>query len=167
VTYPLGQVAGIRPATKADGAAMRMLIEHDLGVLPYAEIPAYYLRLAFDGRASESRAIVAERGTEFVGLALFGEVAGAVGTGRIHFIAVAAAARRNAIGAGLCETAVEDLRAHGARLVLAEVPAHPALAGGLALLDRCGFAEAARVADYYQDGIDLVLLQRAVASTAA
>lgn len=153
----------IRPATNADRRALETLIEHDLGDSPYAGIPAYYLRLAFDGRPGESRVVVAERRTLVVGLALYGEVAGAVGTGRLHFITVTAAARLEAIGTSLCAAAVDDFRRRDTRLVVAEVPAHPVMAGGFALLARCGFGEAARVADYYQDGIDLVLLQRALA----
>jgi hypothetical protein len=30
------------------------------------------------------------------------------------------------------------------------------------LLARCGFSETARVADYYRDGVDLIVLQREV-----
>jgi ribosomal protein S18 acetylase RimI-like enzyme len=152
----------IRSATNADRRPLQTLIEHDLGESPYAEIPAYYLRLAFDGRAGETRVVVAERGTVIVGFALYGDVAGTVRTGRLHFIAVTAAARLEAIGASLCAAAVDDFRRRGTRLVVAEVPAHPVMTGGLALLARCGFGEAARVADYYHDGIDLVLLQRAL-----
>jgi len=162
VIPPTDPFAQIRPATDADGPALRGLIELDVGAMPYAAIPTYFLGLAFEGRSTESRAVVAERGGEILGFALFGEIAGAIGAGRLHFISVTAAARLRAIGARLCEAAVADLRSHGARLVIAEVPAHPALASGLALLARSGFAETARVADYYKDGIDLVLLQRTI-----
>lgn len=140
------------------------MIEHDVAGTPYAEIPRYFLRLALEGRTAESRAIVAVRDDGLVGFILYGEVAGAVGTGRVHFVSVTASARLHAVGAALCDAAVTDLAARHARLVVAEVPDDPALAGGLALLTTCGFTEAARVADYYRDGVALLVLERRLVS---
>jgi ribosomal protein S18 acetylase RimI-like enzyme len=151
-----------RRAGAPDRTILRAFVEHDVAGTLYAEVPTYFLRLALEGSANESRAIVAERGGEVVGFALFGEVAGSVGAGRMHFITVSASARLHAIGAGLCEAAVADLAAHGARLVVAEIPDDPILASGSALLARCGFVEVARVPDYYRDGVALIVLQRPV-----
>jgi ribosomal protein S18 acetylase RimI-like enzyme len=149
-----------RPAVPADRAVLRAFVDHDVAGTPYAEVPAYFLRLALEGRATESRAIVAERGADIVGFALFGEVAGAVGTGRMHFITVTASSRLHTIGAGLCEAAVADLASHGVRFIVAELPDDPVVASGRALLARCGFVEVAHVPDYYRDGIALLVLQR-------
>lgn len=154
-----------RPADNGDRAALYSFLDRDVAGLASAEVPRYFLRIAFEGRASESRAVVAEQGSDVVGFALFGEVAGAVGTGRMHFITVSASARLHNIGTGLCEVAVADLAARGARLVMAEVPDDPLLASGLALLARCGFSEEARVADYFRDGVALLLLRRAIGPT--
>jgi len=155
-----------RPATEADRATLRAFIEHDVAGTPYAEVPLYFLRLALEGRAADSRAVVALRAGEPVGCALYGEVAGTVGTGRMHFIAVTASARLLAVGAGLCEAAVADLAARGARLVIAEVPDDPVLVSGRALLAKCGFVEEARIADYYRDGVAMLVLRRAPAAPA-
>jgi ribosomal protein S18 acetylase RimI-like enzyme len=162
MSQPGSAVAAYRRAVDTDRAAMRGLVDHDVAGTPYATVVEYFLRLFSDGNERESRAIVAERGGEIVGFALFGEVAGAVCAGRMHFVSVTASARLHAIGIGLCEAAVADLVSTGARLIIAELPDELLLSPGRALLVRCGFAETARVADYYRDGVDLVILQRAV-----
>jgi ribosomal protein S18 acetylase RimI-like enzyme len=158
----LSSAATYRRAVVDDRPAMRALVEHDLAETPYATVAEYFLRLANDGAANESRAIVAERAGEVVGFALFGEVAGAIGTGRMHFVSVTASARLHAIGVGLCEAAVADLASKGARLIVAEVPDEPLLSPGRALLARCGFVETARVPDYFRDNTDLVVLLRSI-----
>jgi len=160
MSQPASAVATYRPALDADHAEMRVLVEHSVAGTPYATVVDYFLRLASEGAADESRAIVAERAGEIVGFALFGEVAGAIGTGRMHFVGVTASARLLAVGVGLCEAAVADLVSKGARLVVAEIPDEPLLSPGRALLARCGFAETARVVDYFRDGTDLVVLLR-------
>ncbi len=162
MSQPAPAAAAYRRARDTDRAAMRGLVEHDVAGTPYATVVAYFLRLASEGNESESRAIVADRGGEIVGFALFGEVAGAVRAGRMHFISVTASARLHAIGVGLCEAAVADLVSTGARLIIAEVPDEPLLSPGRALLARCGFSETARVTDYYRDGVDLIILQRVI-----
>ena len=158
----LSSAATYRSAVDDDRAAMRALVEHDLAGTPYVTVAEYFLNLASDGDANESRAIVAERTGEVVGFALFGEVAGAIGTGRVHFVSVTASARLHAIGVGLCEAAVADLASKGTRLIVAEIPDDPLLSPGRALFARCGFAEAARVANYYRDNTDLVVLLRSI-----
>jgi ribosomal protein S18 acetylase RimI-like enzyme len=160
MSQPASAVASYRRAVDSDRAAMRGLADHDVAGTPYASVVEYFLRLFSEGSDRESRAIVAERGGEIVGFALFGEVAGAVRAGRMHFVSVTASARLHAIGIGLCEAAVADLVSAGARLIVAELPDEPLLSPGGALLLRCGFSETARVADYYRDGVDLVILQR-------
>jgi ribosomal protein S18 acetylase RimI-like enzyme len=162
MSQPASAVAAYRRAVDTDRAAMRGLIDHDVAGTPYATVVEYFLRLAADGNENESRAIVAERAGEIVGLGLFGEVAGAIQTGRVHFVSVTASARLHAIGIGLCEAAVADLASAGARLIIAELPDEPLLSPGRALLARCGFSETARVADYFRDGVDLIILQRAI-----
>jgi ribosomal protein S18 acetylase RimI-like enzyme len=163
MSQPASAVATYRRAVDADRPAMRSLVEHDVAGTPYATVVSYFLRLASEGGTRESRAIVAERAGEIVGFALFGEVAGAIQMGRMHFVSVTASARLHAVGVGLCEAAVADLTASGARLVIAEVPDESLLSPGRALLARCGFTEVARVADYYRDGVDLIVLRRSVA----
>ena len=101
-----------------------------------------------------------------VGFALFGEVAGSVGTGRIHFVSVSASSRLNSLGVQLCEAVVSDVTDAGSRLVIAEMPDDPILVSGRALLARCGFTEVGRVPDYYRYGVAIDILARSTAGTA-
>lgn len=156
----------VRRAVDADRAAMKELIANDVAGTPYAEAPFYFLGVALDGRAAESTGIVAERAGEVVGVVLYGEVAGSIGTGRIHFVGVGASSRLDAVGLHLFEAALDDLASRGTRLVVAEVPDDPVLASRRALLARTGFAEAARVPDYYRDGVALLILVRPTANPA-
>ena len=151
----------IRAATLEDRATLAELIGG--GTDPaYRASPLYFLRLAFDARPEESRAIVAVRDGVVVGGALFGLVAGAIGTGRIHFVTVAAMSRRLGIASRLCEAAVADIAGRGARNVVVELPDDRTFTGSGELLARCDFAEVARVLDYYRDGVALVVLNRAI-----
>jgi len=94
------------------------------------------------------------------GLVVFGIVAGAMGTGRLHLVAVSAAARLRGVASALISAAFERLRSEAVRVVFAEVPDDPGLAPGRALLLREGFIEEARVADFFRDGVSLILLRR-------
>jgi len=159
---PLSPAAAYRPAVDDDLGVMRAFVEHDLAGARYRTVVDYFLRLSSGGAANEARAIVAERAGAVIGFALFGEVAGAIGTGRVHFVSVTSSVRLHATGVGLCEAAVADLAANGARLVVAEVPDEPSFLPGRTLLARCGFVEIGRVADYFRDSTDLVVLARRI-----
>ena len=152
--------AQFRAAREADRGAIEALVDHDVAGTSYAEVVRYFLRLALEGRRGESRAIVAVLHGDVVGVALFGEVAGAIGAGRMHFVGVSASARLHGIGIRLCDAAVADMARGGARLVTAELPDERVLRAGRALLTRAGFSEVARVADYYRDGVDMAIVSR-------
>lgn len=150
----------IRPLTTSDASSARALVLGEVGGTPYTELPLTAVRRALDAEGEEVRGLVAIDGQELVGLVLYGWVAGALATGKLHLIAVTAAARLRGVGSQLCESAVSDLASSGARLVIAEVPDDPALRPGLLLLQRCGLGEEGRIADFHRDGIALVLLRR-------
>jgi hypothetical protein len=61
----------------------------------------------------------------------------------------------------MCEAAVSQLAAGGARSVIVEVPDDRAVADGHQLLASSAFVEVARVPDYYRDGVALIVLNRA------
>ena len=152
----------LRTLTGDDRASVLHLVAEAIGGTRYRELPMYFLRLALSGQCEdESRGIVAVRNDRVVGCALFGAVAGAVGTGRIHFVAVAPEARRLGIGTRMCEAAVSQLAAGGARSVIVEMPDDRAVADGHELLASNAFVEVARVRDYYRDGVALIVLNRA------
>jgi len=152
----------LRPAAETDRAAIEALAGREVAAASNVNAVAYFMRLAFDGKSNESRVIVADDDGAVVGFVLFGSVAGALGTGRVHFVAVATTSRRNSLGGTLCRAAIAELESHGARLVLVEIADDAWSSSGRALLLRCGFAETARVADYYRDGVDLVVLERPI-----
>ena len=153
-----------RTAVESDRRALEELIANDLAGTPYADVPPYFLRLALDGKSDESRAIVAEQDGAVVGGAIFGEVAGSIGTGRIHFVAATAAGKVAAVDTILCQAALRDLTDHGARLVVAELADDAPLVGYRALLTASGFAEVGRVDDYYRVGVALVILAKPTTS---
>jgi ribosomal protein S18 acetylase RimI-like enzyme len=155
----------LRPATRDDRAALMALVTDGIGGTAYRELPLHFLRLALQSPSAESRAIVAERDGAVVGGAAFGTVAGTIGTGRIHFVTVAAGVRRLGIASRLCEAAVADLSARGARSIVVEMPDDQALLAGRALLRQCRFTEVARVPDYYRDDVALIVLHRAILPT--
>lgn len=150
----------IRAPVDAEAAAARGLVAAVVAGTPYGELPLERLRVALEASTDESRALIAAAGGEVVGLVLFGFVAGAVRTGVLHLVAVTAAARLRGVATQLIEAAVGELARRGARLVVGEMPDDPALLPARTLLQRAGFAEEARVADYYRDSVDLIVLRR-------
>ncbi len=130
----------------------------------WAELVETALRQAFGEAASDEGWAIVVPG---VGVAVAGFVAGAVGTGKVHLVAVEPPMRGRGRGAALVEAAVRTLAERGARLVVAEMPDDPtdaALVAGRAALERGGFAEEARVRDLFRDGVDLVVLRCALPS---
>lgn len=150
----------VREAQLGEAAALGGLIANDLVGTPYAESARYFMRLASHGRLDDARALVAERDGEVLGFVLLGTVAGAVGTGRLLLVGVRSDARRNGLGVELCTAAATTLEAQGARTVVVEMPEDRSTTACRAVLERCGFVEAARVPDYYRDDVPLVVLQR-------
>jgi ribosomal protein S18 acetylase RimI-like enzyme len=154
----------IRPLRAEEAPAARALVLGVVGDTPYRFQPLSALDAALGAESDEARALVAAEGEELVGLALYGRVAGTLGAGKLHLAVVTAGARLRGVGRRLADAAAADLAARGCRFVLAETPGDAMLAPGLELLARAGFAEEARVRDYYRDGIPLLLLRRDLSS---
>jgi len=153
-----------RPAADVDRQTLEALVTQSIVTTRFAEVPLYALRSAFERSTPESQVIVVDGGRGMVGCALFGHVAGTIGTGRVNFVVVTPAEQRRGIGSKVCEAAVSQLAAQGVRNVVAELPGDSLFMGGRALLERCGFVEVSRVPDYYSDGVDLLVLQRSMRS---
>jgi ribosomal protein S18 acetylase RimI-like enzyme len=156
-------VVTIRPLVLDDEPSARGLFTYAFGNTLYAEAPRAALVRALSGAAPrEAAGLVATSGGEVIGVAVYGEVAGADGAGKMHGMAVSADARRHGVARLLIEALVEDLTRRGARLVLVEFPDAPELAVGRTLLQHSGFAEESRIPDYFRDGIALSFLRRAL-----
>ena len=124
-----------------------------------AERPRELLERAERG-GRETLAVAAYDDTGAVtGIALYGDVAGTLGAGAVMWTVVRPDVRRTGVARGLIRRAVEELRAGGARVVVAEVPGSSSFAAVLQLLDTCGFRRESEVPDFYGDGVPLVLLR--------
>jgi ribosomal protein S18 acetylase RimI-like enzyme len=136
------------------------LFTYAFGNTLYAEAPRQTLANALTGATPvEAAAIVATDDDQIVGVAVYGEVAGAEGAAKMHGMAVAPDARRHGIARELIEVFVRDLASRRARFVLVEFPDAEEMAVGRTLLEHCGFREESRIPDYFRDGIALCFLR--------
>lgn len=158
-------VASIRPLTSADGPSARALFTAAFGNTLYAEAPRDALRLALAGlrdhrHSDEARGLVVEVDAQPVGVAIYGEVAGAAGAGKLHGMAVAPDSQRHGLARMLIEALSTDLTSRGARFVLVAFPDAAELAGGRTLLLQCRFVEESRIPNFFVDGVALAFLRR-------
>lgn len=142
-----------------DAQGTRILLLGALGVTPYIDRALEVLERAERGNDDEHRGLLIERDGTVAGLALFGVVAGTVGATRIHVLALAPEIDPDDVGGRLLSTVADEMRQAGGRFVVAEVPDDPALGSMLMLLRDNGYREAARVPDFYRDGIALSFLR--------
>ena len=150
----------IRSLRDEDALAVRALTEREFARVPEGEAASSAIESALAGSSDEYRAVVCEDRGDVIGIAVYGPIAGAVGTAKLHAILVTAAARTRGIAAGLCDHVAAELAADGARLMVAELPDTPALRPGALLLERCGWREESRVADFFAEGVALRLFRR-------
>ncbi len=114
-----------------------------------------------DAGSTECRGRVAvDEGGTVAGIALAGLVAGALGTGAVLWVAVHPGRRRRGVGRTLVDDALGALARSGARLAVCELPGDAAAAPMIALLAATGFEREGEVADFYRDGVGLILWRR-------
>ncbi len=138
----------VRALRLSDATAARALVSAHFARTPYGARLLEQLALALSGDDPECRALVAI--VEPGALALFGSVAGATGVVKLHALA---GDDRRALRA--LASAVRDT---DARLVVCEIADDAAFAVTGQILRELGFEEAGRVADFFRDGVDLVVL---------
>jgi GNAT superfamily N-acetyltransferase len=142
-----------------------MLFTAAFGNTLYAEAPRGALHAALDSAGAgrdnpECGGLVAVVGDRLAGVAIYGEVAGAIGAGKMHGMAVAPDSQRHGIARTLIDALVAELARRGARFVLVEFPDAPELSVGRALLLQCKFIEEARLPNFFVDGVALSFLRR-------
>jgi ribosomal protein S18 acetylase RimI-like enzyme len=147
----------VHAAREQDLAAALALLAWEQEKNPWVERLPELLRAAVDAPQGEYRACVAERDGEVVGFGVYGLIAGAVGTGVIHGVLVAARSRRAGIGLRIILHIAQDLAQSGARLIVSEIPGDAAAMKYRALLIAYGFAEETRIDDYYRDGVPQII----------
>ena len=153
-------IPSIRSLRDDDAVVVRALMERELARVPEAESARSAIESALAGAGDEYRAIVSDDRGDVTGIAVYGPVAGTVGTAKLHAILVTAAARMRGVAARLCDQVASELGAEGARLLIAELPDTPALRPGAMLLERCGWREESRIPDFFADGVALRLYRR-------
>lgn len=120
------------------------------------------LERALKAPSREDRVLVARERVlmAVVGAVVFGETAGARGAGRIRALLVPGEISELPIAHGLLTSALDALRASGARFALIELPDLPAFRVTENALEGVGFVETARVDDLVADGVALRYLRR-------
>lgn len=118
---------------------------------------------AVGGGEGEYRALVAIDDTMVRGAVVYGMVAGALGAGMLHGIAVAREWRRRGTGLALTDAACAALAESGARVVIAELPDEAVLSDVHALLASAQLREEARAPDLVRDGVAIVFRRRELA----
>lgn len=153
-----------RALSRDDHVAARVLLMGALGVTPYVDRAMEVLQRAERGAGhdEEHRALVIARDGTVAALALFGTVAGASGVLKLHTVVLAPSVTAGDVGERIIGAVVDEARAEGMRLIVAELPDDPVMGQMRALLASNDFEEEARVPDYVRDGVALTLLRRAL-----
>ena len=150
--------AAPRPLLPGDAEPVRALVWGALGITPYVDRVMELVSAAERGNP-ESRALVIERDGTAAALALFGPIAGARGTWHLNAVLLAPSVQPRDVGRAMIEAIVANVKAAGARLLMAELPADAALGRSISLLRANGFREEGRVPDFYRDGVALLFLR--------
>ena len=108
----------------------------------------------------EYLARVAVAGGRVVGAVAYGQTPMTVGTWDLYWIACEPALQRRGVGAALLGAVEEDLHRRGARLVRVETSGTAAYQATRAFYQRFDYREAARLADFYRPGDDLVVFTK-------
>lgn len=148
------------PQENARGEVARALVLSEVFNTPYSETPLYALERALIGGTSEYRFV--EVGEPVQAVAVYGAVAGTIGTARLYAVAPSGGSARSQ-GFVALTSAIAQLKGEGARLVIAELPDDTACEGMRKLLLESGFREESRVDDLIRDGVALTFLRYDIA----
>ena len=137
----------VRALRGSDAPAARALVSAHFAGTPYEARLLEQLELATSGNDPECRALVV--GDEPCALALFGTVAGVNGVVKLHALAGVDESALRALAAAVRDT--------DARLIICEIADDAPFGVTAQILSELGFEEAGRVADFFRDGVDLVV----------
>ena len=150
--------AAPRPVTASDAEAARALVLGALGATPYVDHTVQLLADAI-GSGAETSGMIVERDGTVAALALFGPVAGSVAW-KLDTVLVAPDVQLREIGRDLLDAVAESVREAGSRLLIAEMPADPAVGRTITLLRANRFRQEGRIPDFFRDGVALLFLRR-------
>lgn len=115
---------------------------------------------ALKGDPRDYVAAAARDGDQLVGWAAWGPTPCTRGTFDLYWIAVDARTHRRGLGRQLMAFAEQDMRDRGGRLCIIETSALPIYLATREFYLRLGYAEEARIRDYYKPGDDRVIYTR-------
>lgn len=101
-------------------------------------------------------------GGQLVGYVCFGPTPCTTGTWDLYWIAVAADAQNARVGTTLLQEVERRLASADARLVIIETSSQPLYDPTRAFYERRGYAEVARVPDFYDEGDDRVIFAKRI-----
>jgi ribosomal protein S18 acetylase RimI-like enzyme len=150
--------AAPRPLTPGDVEGVRALILGTLGITPYVD---RVLELVLESTSAQPdrHAYLVERDGTVAALALFAPVAGADRAWHLDALLIAPGVEVREVGGSLLDAVLGQARAHGARLIMAELPADAVIGASLSLLRASGFRQEARIPDFFRDGVALLFLR--------
>lgn len=106
-------------------------------------------------------------GDRLIGYACFGPTPSTDGTYDLYWLAVDPASQKQGAGRALVREVERVLRARGARLLMVETSSRDDYAGTRAFYRATGYAEAARVKDFYAPADDRIMLATRLTKTSA
>ena len=146
----------VRAATSGDAARVVELTTVPAAAIDHV-VSQYFVHRAFTLDGDDARCVVAERDDTVIGCIVYGEVAGTIGTGRLLYVVVEPASRRQGVGTALCAAAMTALESLGVRRVIVEL-ADDGRGPACRFFESNGFMLAGRVSGYYRDQADLLIL---------
>lgn len=153
--------AAPRPLTPSDAEPVRGLVLANLGITPYVDRVLELLAEA-ERADGDTEALAVERDGTVAALALFGEIVPSNGVWKLHTLLLSELVDAREVGGALLDALVGRIRMHGARYLVAELPADPVYGRALTLLRASAFRQEGRIPDFYRDGVALLFLKRAV-----
>lgn len=161
---PIDQLVLRGTVQPPDAAAVREIVA-STGFFSPAEVDVA-VELVDDrlarGGASSYRFVFADHAGRTLGYTCYGEIACTVGSYDLYWIAVLAEARGGGLGRRLLVETEQRIAAAGGRRVYVETSSRAQYAPTRAFYERCGYAVAAELPDFYAPGDGKVIFVKAV-----
>ncbi len=152
----------IRPMERGDKDAISHILQHTPEFLPFEVVTAEELIDAYllGNESSGYHVQVAEIEGKVVGYICYGPTPVTQGTWDIYWMAVAPELQGKGIGRALIFATEKNIKANNGRLVIIETAGKPEYEKTRLFHSHMGYAEIARVPDYYAPGDDKLILQK-------
>lgn len=154
----------VRPTVASDADSILAIVEqggvfNDEEAVVVGELLDYYYR---HDEQDEYLFLTADDDGRVLGFACYGRIALTRRNYELNWIATDPYARRGGIGSALLQTVEALSRQRGARYLNLETSSLEPYAAARAFYDRHGYLVVARIADYYDDGDDMLIYRKAL-----